>query len=182
MEYYVVRKQQGLAGTEQLFWEVWWIVLFRSNAVGVLVAAFSVESSDCVVSVQRCSGVKIIKKVVSRSNCFSGNFIRWKFFEDPTFLDSKFFPGPVPLSRLTHHLDSSTETTLCSSCLSIDTPWYQRATYCYRGPIEQIDYFFFWESSTVLYWQGAPGLPISHRWSQVNRIPNHLSINRIHQE
>ena len=63
------------------------IVLFRSNAVGVLVAAFSVESSDCVVSVQRCLWVKIIKKAVSRSNCFSGNFIRWKFFEDPTFLD-----------------------------------------------------------------------------------------------
>jgi hypothetical protein len=110
---------------------------FGATEYGVLVAAFFVESSDCVVSVQRCLCVKIIKKVVSRSNCFSGNFIRWKFFEDPTFVDSNFFPGPVPVSRLTHHPDSSTETTLCSSCLSIDTLWYQRATYYYRGPIEQ---------------------------------------------
>jgi len=108
-----------------------------------------VESSDCVVSVQRCFGVKIIKKVVSRSNCFSGNFIRWKFFEDPTFVDSKFFSeetlrlGPVPVSRLTHHPDSSTEISLWTFRQPIGILLYLRAT-CYScGPIEQIDYFFF---------------------------------------
>ena len=101
------------------------------------------ESSDCVVSVQRCFGAKIIKKVVSRSNCFSGNFIRWKFFEDPTFVDSKFFPGPVPVSRLKHHPDSSTEISLWFFRGTIGILLYQRAT-CYScGPIEQIDYFFF---------------------------------------
>jgi len=72
-------------------------------------------------------------------------------------VDSNFFseetlrPGPVPVSRLTLHPDSSTETTLCSSCLSIDTLRYQRATYYYRGPIEQSVRFSLLVSSTVPY-------------------------------
>ena len=94
-------------------------------------------------------GLTIIIKAVSRSNCFSGNFIRWKFFEDPTFVDSNFFseetlrPGPVPVSRLKHHPDSSTEILLWSFRDTIDILWYRLTTYYYRGPIEQIDYFFF---------------------------------------
>ena len=84
----VVLEQQSVATMSVAFWHRAVVVLYRYNAGYALT---------------------IIKKVDSRSNCFSGNFIRWKFFKDPTFLDSNFFSGPVPVSRLTHHLDSSTE-------------------------------------------------------------------------
>jgi len=79
--------------SEQLFWEVWGLCCIGATEYGGLECCFLAQSSDCVVLVQRCLWVKIIKKVVSRSNCFSGNFIRWKFFQDPTFVDPKFFSG-----------------------------------------------------------------------------------------
>ena len=63
------------------------------GCIGALVAAFLWRAVIVLYRYNVVYGLTIIKKVVSRSNCFSGNFIRWKFFEDPTFVDSNFFSG-----------------------------------------------------------------------------------------
>jgi hypothetical protein len=91
-------------------WCVVGIVLYWSNGCGRLRAAIFESAQRSVVGKQRGRAVLIKKRW--RSNSIFSNFIRRKFFRNPTFVDSKFFSGPVPVSRLMLHPDSSTENAL----------------------------------------------------------------------
>jgi hypothetical protein len=147
MEYYVVWKQQGDAVSGRyraaFFGIVMDCVVSEQQSVAPMGVAFWHRAVVMLYRYNVVYSLTNIKKAVSRSNCFSGNFIRWKFFEDPTFVNPNFFSGPVPLSRLKHHLDSSTEIPLWSFRGTIDTLGYRQATYYYRDPIEQSVRFFF---------------------------------------
>ena len=131
----------GLAGRMADALPIVGIVLYWSNAVGRLLSGIFESAQRSVVGKQRGWAVLIKKRW--RSNLIFSNFIRRKFFEDPTFVDSNFFSGTVPVSILKHYPDSSTEIPLWTSHSPIDILLYRLTTYYYRGPIVRSEHFFF---------------------------------------